>query len=125
MKNRFLNDHCNYNCHLTLSPREAPTSPNLPWCLSSVIEHEFDFKGYISYHFEDPYLMTTNNQVEHTLKLVREIQSSTRVVLQLSKWFLHWMKFVVIITRLTKGMQLFLSSFVLQFVGKLLSRGGK
>ena len=88
--------------HLGLSPREAPTSSKLPWCLASVFEHEFGFMGYTSHHSEDPYLMTTNDQVEHTLKLVREIQGSRRVVFQLSKWFLHWMTFAAIITRLTQ-----------------------
>ena len=100
LKNKYLNDH--YDFRLALSPHEAPTSPNPPWCLASVFEPEFDFMGYTSHHFEDPYLMTTNDQVEHTLKMVCEIQGSTRVIFQLSTWVLHWMTSVAIITRLSR-----------------------
>ena len=58
--------------------------------------------GPTPHHFEDPYLMAKGDQVEHTLKLVREIQRSTRVTSQFSKWFLHWKKLVVIRTKLTR-----------------------
>ena len=100
LKNKYLNDH--YDFHLVLSPRESPTSPNPPWGLASVFGPEFDFTGYASHHFEDPYLMTTNDQVEHTLKMVCEIQGSTRVIFQLSTWVLHWMTSVAILTRLSR-----------------------
>ena len=52
---------------------------------SLVKSDEVDFMGATLHHFEDPYLMATNEQVEHTLKPVHEIQGTTRVVSQLSK----------------------------------------
>ena len=85
LKNEFLNDHCHYNCHLALSPREDPTPAKLPWSLASVFKHEFNFMGYTSHHFEDPYLRTRSDQFENTLEMVRDIQGSTRIVFQFSK----------------------------------------
>ena len=102
-RSEVFNGHYNTYAHLAPSPLEAPTSPSqLPYFASLFKFEESDFIGSTSHHFEDPYLMITSDQVGHTLKLVREIQSSTRFTFQLSKWFMHWMKLVVIITKLNR-----------------------
>ena len=103
IRSEVFNGHHNVYAHLAPSSREDPTSPNQFAYFAGLFKfEEFDFMGPTPHHFEDPYLMAKGDQVEHTLKLVREIQRSTRVTSQFSKWFLHWKKLVVIITKLTR-----------------------